>query len=106
MDKKVTFTEIKRTVYEVTDVSPEDGVNFDYTRFMEIRKRHGMKITTRETHCKKCKKEFQDGDRMYLIITNNGNFFVCKDCAKKFRRSLGKKDYCKPENQHLNWGEK
>ena len=102
----VTFTETIRKVYKVTDVSPEDGVVFDYTEFIEAQKRLGMKITARETQCKKCEKKFQDGDRMYMIITNHGNFFVCKECAKMFRRAMGRTDYCKPENQHLNWSEK
>lgn len=102
----VTFTETIRKVYKVTDVSPEDGIVFDYTKFMETQKRLGMKITARETQCKKCEKKFQDGDRMYMIITDHGNFFVCKECAKMFRRAMGRTDYCKPENQHLNWSEK
>lgn len=102
----VTFTETIRKVYKVTDVSPEDGVVFDYTKFIEAQKRLGMKITARETQCKKCEKKFQDGDRMYMIITDHGNFFVCKECAKMFRRAMGRTDYCKPENQHLNWSEK
>lgn len=102
----VTFTETIRKVYKVTDVSAEDGVVFDYTKFMEAQKRLGMKITARETQCKKCEKKFQDGDRMYMIITDHGNFFVCKECAKMFRRAMGRTDYCKPENQHLNWSEK
>lgn len=102
----VTFTETIRKVYKVRDVSPEDGVVFDYTKFMEAQKRLGLKITARETQCKKCEKKFQDGDRMYMIITDHGNFFVCKECAKMFRRAMGRTDYCKPENQHLNWSEK
>ena len=106
MDKKVTLTEVKRTVYNVTDVSPEDGIVFDYTKLIAAQRRLGLKIAARETNCKKCKNAFQDGDRMYMIITDKGNFFVCKECAKHLRRKLGKKAYCKPENQHLNWGEK
>ena len=76
----VTFTETIRKVYKVTDVSPEDGIVFDYTKFMEAQKRLGLKVTARETQCKKC--------------------------AKMFRRAMGRTDYCKPENQHLNWSEK
>lgn len=106
MSKEVTFTEITRKVYKVEQVSPEDGVTFDYTKFMETAKRHNMKWNLSQTHCKKCKKAFQDGDRMYLAITDQGNICLCKDCAKYLRRKLGKPDYCKPENQHLNWREK
>ena len=106
--KVASFTEveIKRTVYNVEDVSPEDGVIFDYTKFMTTAKQYGMKWNLKQTHCKKCKKEFKDGDRMYLAITNQGNIFLCKDCARMLRKRLGKPDYCKPENQHLNYVKK
>ena len=106
MADTVTFTKIIRKVYKVTDVSPEDGLVFDFTKWMHNAKRLGLKWQQEQTHCKKCNKEFHDGDRMYMKITDHGNFFVCKECAKMFRRAMGKTDYCKPENQHLNWSEK
>lgn len=102
MTKKVTFSTIVKTTYEVEQVSPEDGVVFDFTKFMETRNKYRMGIGDRETHCKKCEKPFQDGDRMYMAITNRGNLFLCKECARKLRRALGKPDYCKPENLYLN----
>ena len=102
MAKKVTFSTIVKTTYEVKQVSPEDGVTFDFTKFMESAKRYNMKWNLEQTHCKKCEKPFQDGDRMYMAITNRGNLFLCKECARKLRRALGKPDYCKPENLYLN----
>lgn len=106
MNKEVTFTEIKRKVYKVKQVSPEDGIVFDYSSLKEKSKRLGLNWLKEQDNCKKCKKAFQDGDRMYLGITNHGTIYLCKDCAKHLRRRLGKPDYCKPENQHLNWREK
>ena len=102
MAKKVTFSTIVKTTYEVEQVSPEDGVTFDFNQFMETRKKFRMSIGDRETHCIKCKKPFEIGDRMYMTITNRGNFFLCRECAKKLRHALGMPDYCKPENLYLN----
>jgi rRNA maturation endonuclease Nob1 len=98
MNKETTFTEVITNTYKVTDVSPEDGITFDYTDLKKKTKKLGFKWRTEQNNCKKCKKAFHDGDRLYLAITNRGNFFMCKDCAKQLRRELGKPDYCKPEN--------
>ncbi len=103
MGKKVTFTEITRKVYEVSDVSPEDGVTFEFAKWMETAKRLNLRWQQEQTHCKRCKKEFKEGDRMYMAITNYGNTFLCKECARKLRYELGKPDYCKPENHLLNY---
>ena len=103
MSVEVTFTEAIRKVYTVTDVSPEDGVIFDFSKLMENAKRMNLKRNQKQTHCKKCKKAFKDGDKMYMGITDQGNIFLCKECAKQLRHKLGKKDYCKSENQHLNY---
>lgn len=102
MSKEVKFDVVTRTTYVVTDVSPEDGITFDYTDWMEKARRMNLKWQLQQTHCKKCKRDFQDGDRMYMAITDRGNVFLCKECAATLRKKLGKSPYCKPENQHLN----
>ena len=103
MNRKVTLEEVIRKTYTVEQVSPEDGVVFDFTKFMQTSKNYNIGWNLKHgTHCKKCKKPFKDGDKMYMAITDKGNIFLCKDCARELRRQLGKPDYCKPENQHLN----
>lgn len=98
MNKETTFTEVITNTYKVTDVSPEDGITFDFAETKNKSKKLGIKWPLKEDNCKKCKKAFQKGDRMYLAITDKGNVFICKDCAKQLRKELGIPDYCKPEN--------
>ena len=100
--KEAIFTEVITKEYKVTDVSPEDGIVFDFEKCVEAIKRNKMHFPLMEEGCRKCKKPFKNGDRMYLAITDQGNVFLCKDCAKQIRRKLGLPDYCKPENLYLN----
>ena len=103
MKKQVTFEEAIRKTYVVEQVSPEDGVTFDFTKFMKTSKDYNIFSNLREgKQCKKCNKPFKDGDKMYMAITDKGNVFLCKECARELRRKLGKPDYCKPENLYLN----
>lgn len=103
MEKKVArITKIKRTTYVISDVSQEDGIVFDFTKFKDIRKRLGLRLGEKENTCLRCNKNFKDGDRLYMVITDKGNYFVCSDCVKKLRREMNLPDYCKPENQNLN----
>ena len=106
MSKTTTITKITETHYKISDISPEDGIVFDFTKFKNTRLTYGLKFGDKEKTCLNCDKPFQDGDRMYMVITDKGNFFVCKDCVAKLRRKMGVKDFCKPENQHLNINEK
>ena len=43
MSKEVKFDVVTRTTYVVTDVSPEDGITFDYTDWMEKARRMNLK---------------------------------------------------------------
>ena len=97
-----TLTKIVEEKYVIQDINPEDGMKFDFTKFKETRVRFGLGLSKKELTCLKCDKEFKDGDRMYLIITDKGNYFTCKECARKLRAEMGVDEYCKPENQHLN----
>lgn len=106
MSKTTTITKITETHYKISDISPEDGIVFDFTKFKNTRLTYELRFGDKEKTCLNCDKPFQDGDRMYMVITDKGNFFVCKDCVAKLRRKMGVKDFCKPENQHLNINEK
>ena len=101
-NKPGVITKVTVTDYTVTDVNPEDGVLFKFSMFKDTRQRLGLKFGKKESQCLKCDKKFEGDERMYMIITNKGNYFVCEECADKLRKEIGKPKWCKPENQHLN----
>lgn len=40
--------------------------------------------------CYNCNRNFKDGEKFGLIITNKGNKTVCNSCADKFSKELEK----------------
>jgi predicted metal-binding protein len=89
------IVKVTTTTYTVEDVAPENGARFNYGKFHEMAVKHNLRWHLSQTKCLNCEKPFKDEDYMYLIITDNGNQFLCQECAQKFRIQLGKPDYVK-----------
>lgn len=74
----------KTTVYNVTQVG------IDFMEFSERYRQIRGKFKYKGFECYSCNKDFKDGEKISLIITNKGNKTVCRQCGMKFKEELGR----------------
>lgn len=76
------YTHIIRTTYKVQQIG------IDMFTFDDVWRRIRGNSRNKMFHCHKCKKAFQDGDKISLLITNKGNKAACHNCANKLKEEM------------------
>ena len=76
------YTHTVRTTYKILQIG------IDMLKFDESYRRIRGNMKNKMFNCHKCKKAFQDGDMISLLITNKGNKAACHKCADKFSKEM------------------
>lgn len=63
-------------------------VGIDFLTFNESYRRIRSNFKYKGFQCYACDKNFVDGEKISLVITNRGNKVICRSCAKKFSEEL------------------
>lgn len=72
----------RTTRYQVTQAA------VDLLTFNEAYRRIRGNNRYKGFSCFNCGKDFEDGEKLGLIITAKGNKVVCRECGLKFKRKL------------------
>ena len=72
----------RTTRYQVTQAA------VDFLTFNEVYRRIRGNARYKGFSCFNCGKDFEDEEKLGLIITSKGNKVVCRECGLKFKREL------------------
>jgi len=79
---KLEIVKTKTTTYTIKQITL-DMLTFNETyRRIRGQSRHKM------FDCHACNKDFKDGDKISLIITDKGNEVVCHECGIEIQKEL------------------
>ena len=81
---KLIITKTRTTTYNIQQIS------LDMLTFNESYRRIRGEMKHKMFDCHSCGKDFKDGDKISLIITDRGNEVVCHDCGIEILKELGK----------------
>lgn len=79
---KLEIIKTKTTKYSIKQIG------LDMFTFNEAFRRIRGEMKYKMFECYVCNKDFKDGDKISLIITDKGNKAVCHDCGTEIQKEL------------------
>ena len=80
---KLTITKTTTKRYNIQQIA------LDMMCFDESYRRIRGNMRNKLFSCHSCGRNFQDGEKMSLIITDKGNKMVCHKCGEEIKAELG-----------------